>query len=85
MDMVWIVLIGLLTTQESGKSPEPWWAFEALNSPPVPPGFDARHPIDSFILARLAGKGLSPSHGADRQTLIRRLTFDLVGLLEERT
>ena len=40
----------------------------------------ARTPIDAFILSELEKRGLSPSPEADRRTLIRRLTFDLLGL-----
>ena len=38
------------------------------------------HPIDAFIRAKLAEKGLSPAPPADKRTLIRRATFDLIGL-----
>ncbi|HEU0012019.1 MAG TPA: DUF1549 domain-containing protein, partial [Verrucomicrobiae bacterium] len=38
------------------------------------------NPIDAFVLARLDGEGLRPSPEADRRTLIRRLSFDLIGL-----
>lgn len=40
----------------------------------------ARNAIDVYILARLEAKGLEPSSEADRETLIRRLHFDLTGL-----
>jgi hypothetical protein len=39
-----------------------------------------RNPIDNFILARLEREGLKPSKEAARETLIRRLYFDLIGL-----
>jgi hypothetical protein len=38
------------------------------------------NPIDHFILERLSKKQLTPSPLADRRTLIRRLSFDLIGL-----
>ncbi|MBI5396745.1 MAG: DUF1553 domain-containing protein [Verrucomicrobia bacterium] len=38
------------------------------------------HPIDVFIRAELEKEKLSPSPEADRRTLIRRLSFDLIGL-----
>ena len=37
-------------------------------------------PVDRFLLARLEKEGLSPAPDADRGTLIRRLSFDLIGL-----
>ena len=56
------------------------WSFQPLKIPAVPRGGKESNPIDSFINARLAEKGLSMSAAADRVTLIRRLSFDLVGL-----
>ena len=40
----------------------------------------ARNPIDSFVLTRLAREELKPAPEAPRETLIRRLSFDLRGL-----
>lgn len=60
-----------------------WWALQPLSRPPPPVVKNAswaRHPIDRFVLARLEARGLAPSRDADRRTLIRRLSFDLVGL-----
>lgn len=60
-----------------------FWAFQPIANPPVPVVKDQSWPrreIDSFILARLEAAGLSPSPPADKRTLIRRLTFDLLGL-----
>ena len=55
------------------------WSFR----PPVRPGLpegDSPNPIDRFISARLAEKGLTVAPEADRRTLLRRVTFDLTGL-----
>lgn len=64
----------------------PWrehWAFEPPRSvePPISK-FDTEvvHPIDRFIHARLFEEGLAPASPAARETLIRRLSFDLTGL-----
>ena len=46
---------------------------------PVVPS-DAPSAVDAFVRARLAQSGLSPSPEADPRTLIRRVSFDLVGL-----
>lgn len=59
------------------------WAFRAPTRPPVPAvaGRDwVNNPIDAFILAALEGAGLHPSPRADRTTLLRRLSLDLIGL-----
>ena len=40
----------------------------------------AQNPIDAFVLAGLEKEGLSPSPRADRATLIRRVSLDLIGL-----
>jgi hypothetical protein len=59
------------------------WAFRAPERPPEPTVKNVsrvRNPIDRFILARLEKEGLRPSPEADRITLLRRLSLDLVGL-----
>ena len=59
-----------------------WWSFKPIVQPPLPPLPlpASRSPIDAFIQAKLREKGLAPSPEADRRTLIRRLSFDLIGL-----
>jgi mono/diheme cytochrome c family protein len=59
-----------------------WWSLQPLKRPGVPvvPAGWARTPIDRFIQAKLIEKGLSPSPVADKRTLLRRVTFDLLGL-----
>jgi mono/diheme cytochrome c family protein len=59
------------------------WAYQPLKNPPTPAVKQrdwVRAPIDAFVLAQLEAKGLTPSPPADRRTLIRRLSFDLIGL-----
>ncbi|MBM4072941.1 MAG: DUF1553 domain-containing protein [Planctomycetes bacterium] len=59
------------------------WAFQPIGNPPTPAVKKADWPansVDRFVLARLEDKGLSPSPAADRITLLRRATFDLIGL-----
>jgi hypothetical protein len=59
------------------------WAFRKPKRPPLPRVRSAawvRNPVDAFILARLESAGLKPSPEADRSTLIRRLSLDLIGL-----
>jgi len=54
------------------------WSLRPLAAPTVPTG--PAHPIDAFILAKLKEKGFTPSPEADRRTLLRRVTYDLIGL-----
>jgi mono/diheme cytochrome c family protein len=60
-----------------------FWAFQPIQAPEVPAVHDvawAQTAVDRFILAGLEGRGLRPAPPADKRTLIRRATFDLVGL-----
>ncbi|HZU39355.1 MAG TPA: PSD1 and planctomycete cytochrome C domain-containing protein, partial [Gemmataceae bacterium] len=59
------------------------WAFQPIRKPALPPVKDhawVQSPIDAFVLAKLEARGLRPAHPADRRTLLRRVTFDLIGL-----
>ncbi len=60
-----------------------FWSFQPVGNPIVPQPTDlnwVQSPIDAFILAKLDSAGLKPASPADRRTLIRRITFDLIGL-----
>ena len=68
---------------ENGRAGANWWSLQPIRRPAVPAVANrgwVRNPIDAFILAALEAKGLSPAPEADRRTLIRRVTFDLIGL-----
>jgi len=66
---------------EEGAVWDEHWAFQVPAKPPVPePGPGARGELDRFVLARLGEAGLGFSRPADRATLARRLSLDLLGL-----
>ena len=82
----------VLTTQQkailrqwvsAGAVYKPHWAFVAPVQAPLPAVRQAswpRNAIDRFVLARLEKASLCPSPQADRYTLIRRVSLDLIGL-----
>ena len=60
-----------------------FWAFQPVKAVPVPAVRDADWPrsaVDHSILVALEATGLRPSGPADKRTLLRRATFDLIGL-----
>lgn len=68
---------------EAGAPWQDHWAFAPPQTHAAPQVDHAKWPrndIDRFVLARLEQANLGPSPPADRETLIRRLTFDLTGL-----
>lgn len=59
------------------------WAFQPVREPSLPSVRRqdwVESPVDQFILSRLESAGLEPSPPADRRTLLRRLSYDLIGL-----
>ena len=59
------------------------WSFQPIRRPDVPTVQNAawvRNPVDAFVLARLQHEQVEPSPEADKSTLLRRLSFDLIGL-----
>ncbi len=68
------------TDQRAGYD---WWALQPVQPPTIPKVRHSdwpRNSIDPFILTKLESKELAPSPEAERRTLIRRLSFDLLGL-----
>jgi hypothetical protein len=66
-----------------GAQYEPHWAYITPKRPAVPQVSGAAvngNPIDPFILASLEARKIAPTAEADRRTLLRRLSLDLIGL-----
>ena len=81
--------LAAIETWISGRTPraaaveKPHWAFippRKQEPPAVNNDKWARNGIDHFVLRKLEEKGLAAAEEADRQTLIRRVYFDLIGL-----
>ncbi len=74
-----------VTLRKAAQIPkdEKYWAFRSVTNP-TPPlfGDTARvaNPIDAFVLSKLRAEHLEPSPAADKRTLIRRLSLDVLGL-----
>lgn len=68
---------------QEGAEYKDHWAFIAPKNSPIPAVKDKRwlrNSIDAFVLARLDEEGLKPSPEANKETLLRRVSFDLTGL-----
>ncbi|MFN0128894.1 MAG: PSD1 and planctomycete cytochrome C domain-containing protein, partial [Verrucomicrobiales bacterium] len=59
-----------------------FWSFKPIRAvePPEVDGAASAHPIDRFVAARHAEQGVVFAPLADRRTLLRRASFDLLGL-----
>jgi hypothetical protein len=60
-----------------------YWAFQPISRPDLPTVQNkawVRNPIDAFILKRIEDQELTPTPEADRITLIRRASMDLLGI-----
>jgi hypothetical protein len=76
-----LIFLGSAWGADSSKH----WSFQPVKRPPVPEirnsKSEIRNPIDAFLLAKLGQKGLAFAPEADRAALLRRVTYDLTGLL----
>ena len=79
-----------VVAQTSGGLDEAWtnrryevenlWAYQPVVDPEIPAHSGKSHPVDAFIERKLYHVGLEAAPLADRRTLIRRATYDLIGL-----
>lgn len=68
---------------EQGAEYKDHWSYITPEKPPVPAVQDESWPrnnIDRFVLEKIETLGATPSEEADKETLLRRLSFDLTGL-----
>jgi hypothetical protein len=68
---------------EQGAAYDAHWAYVKPVKAPLPPVEENTwriNEIDHFIAGGFADHGLSPSPDADKRTLLRRLSFDVIGL-----
>ncbi|MDA0811051.1 MAG: DUF1549 and DUF1553 domain-containing protein [Verrucomicrobia bacterium] len=86
---VTLILTGGLVSSSGQEEPTraglDWWAFQPIEKPHVPSvpsadGATSVSAIDSWIRQRLRSAGLRPATAADREVLIRRVYYDLIGL-----
>jgi hypothetical protein len=78
-----ICCAALLAAETFTQRQRDFWSFQKLK-PQTPPAVKhaawANNPIDRFIAAKLEAKGIEPGPRADKITLLRRASFDLIGL-----
>jgi hypothetical protein len=74
-----------IVLKEKAKADGSFWSFKPIIkvTPPVikdAPDAWKINPIDAFVFLKLKEKGIKPSPVADKRTLIRRVSLDLIGL-----
>ncbi len=68
------------TSRRAGRD---WWSLQSIRRPILPTVQNsawARGAIDAFVMQKLETAGLTPSNDAGKRQLLRRLSFDLLGL-----
>ena len=77
--VAWLLLLAATPAQTDAQA---HWAYRPVGNVAPPRVDDASvlHPIDRFVRARLAARGLAPEREASRSILIRRVALDLTGL-----
>jgi hypothetical protein len=74
----WIAQGAKVPDEPTPPDPRDHWAFRPPVRPTVPKGI--ANPIDAFLAAGRAKHGLTPNPPADKATLLRRATIDLIGI-----
>ena len=77
------IITAIVAINSLASAAEPHWSFRKITRATPPRVRQAdwpRNGSDSFVLARLEKENVAPSPEADRVTLIRRVTLDLIGL-----
>jgi len=81
--IVYLCCAALWAAETFTQRQRDFWSFQKIK-PQTPPAVThanwALTPIDRFIAAKLESKGIQPGAPADKVTLLRRATFDLIGL-----
>ncbi len=65
---------------EAKRADKSWWSLQPIASSAGHTGKFTDGPIDRFIKAKLFEHGLQHSQQADARTIIRRMSYDLIGL-----
>jgi len=70
-------------SHQASSDDRDWWAYRPLVAPTIPAVAEerwSRHAIDAFLEARRRSEGLAPAGPATPTTLLRRATYNLLGL-----
>lgn len=74
---------GPVVTKSPSEVAKDHWGFRPISNPAVPaaskPSWE-KTPIDRFITRKMTEKGIEPSEMADKRTMVRRATYDLLGM-----
>src|SRR5262245_58536720 len=82
-ERLWIILalVSLAGTAYADPKTDHWaWKRPVRPAVPTLKGEQPKNPTDAFVRARLEKDGIAPAAAAKREHLIRRVTFDLIGL-----
>jgi mono/diheme cytochrome c family protein len=67
-------------TSAANDSAKAHWSYQPIKNPAVPATEGAANPIDAFVREKLTAANLTMSQPADKRTLLRRASYELIGL-----